>query len=50
MKNLKVDSSRICIKEANFHIATGKSDNFEFSDSHLVKNVEFADHSSTVVS
>ena len=39
VKNLEVDSSRICLKEANFHIVTGKSDHFEFCDSHLVQNV-----------
>ena len=27
-------------KEAKFHIVTGKSDHFDFSDSHLVQNVE----------
>ena len=40
-KNLEVDSSRICPKKANFHIVTGRSDHFEFCDSHLVeKNFE----------
>ena len=40
MKNLEVDSPTICLKEANFHIVIGKSDHFEFCDSHLVQNVE----------